>query len=419
MLKRQRNVYLAGVGVALLAIAGLNLLVDPFWVYNTVNASGFNREKVTLHNYLYLHKAHAVYRRPSDKVILGASGAGVGLNPEHPGWGVRAGYNLGLPGAGIREIRLYFEHFHRHRPLTTMVLAVDFAGFNAHRGVKPGYSEERLRSSSWLGHWSTRIHDLMPTLLSASAFNQSVYNLRRNLIVTDETFTRFMANGQAEWTYHRQLVPENGGAASLMLSVEKNFISSVWFPAPAKAFAFEFGGSSMFTEYRELLETAYRDGIETYIVINPSHANLLEALDAAGLWNRFEEWKRQLVGINELVAGQGQRMPFPVWDFAGYNSLTTEPVPGDPETLMAWFWESVHYRPELGQLVLDKIFHHRDPQRVVPDDFGSLIDLRNIDASLAQVRTKKGQYRLEHRPYFAGLSDFAASQLPSRPSQQK
>ena len=84
--------------------------------------------------------------------------------------------------------------------------------------------------------------------------------------------------------------------------------------------------------------------------------------------------------INEQEAARSGESPYPLWDFSGYNSLTTEDVPpdGDSETQMKWYWESSHYKKELGDLVLDRIFDYHHPERIVPDDFGVLLTPKNI-----------------------------------------
>ena len=105
-----------------------------------------------------------------------------------------------------------------------------------------------------------------------------------------------------------------------------------------------------------------------------------------------------MVAINEEEAQRYSRRPFPIWDFSGYNSLTTEPVPplGDTETRMHWYFESSHYQKSLGDLVLDRIFDHQEPGRTVPDDFGILLTSATLEAHLAQIRADRKRWRKAH-----------------------
>jgi hypothetical protein len=74
------------------------------------------------------------------------------------------------------------------------------------------------------------------------------------------------------------------------------------------------------------------------------------------------------------------RRPIPLGDFSGYNSMTTEPVPpsGDTTSRMKWYWESSHYRKELGDLVLDRLLEYEGTGRAIPVDFGILLTRDNL-----------------------------------------
>jgi hypothetical protein len=92
--------------------------------------------------------------------------------------------------------------------------------------------------------------------------------------------------------------------------------------------------------------------------------------------------------INLEEARAAGANPFPLWDFSGFTELTTEPFPplGDKETKMRWYWESSHYKKELGDLVLDRMFDYKHPDREVPKDFGVLLTPENIESHLAWIR---------------------------------
>ena len=103
----------------------------------------------------------------------------------------------------------------------------------------------------------------------------------------------------------------------------------------------------------------------------------------------WEKWKFEIVRINEVEAKRHGKEPFPIWDFSGFNSVTTETIPpiNDSESQMQWYWESSHYKRELGDLVLDRVFNYNNLSRNVPDDFGVLLSLDNIASHLSKVRS--------------------------------
>jgi tetratricopeptide (TPR) repeat protein len=91
------------------------------------------------------------------------------------------------------------------------------------------------------------------------------------------------------------------------------------------------------------------------------------------------------------AAGKPQ---FPLWDFSGFNSVTTEAVPpaGDTTTVMKGFWHESHYKKEVGDLMIDRMFNYSDPARAVPPDFGKLLTPSRIDRWLAETRAQMRAY---------------------------
>ncbi|NEQ87322.1 MAG: hypothetical protein F6K26_47080, partial [Moorea sp. SIO2I5] len=96
-----------------------------------------------------------------------------------------------------------------------------------------------------------------------------------------------------------------------------------------------------------------------------------ESLRVSGLWPELEKWKSRLV---EITA---------VWDFSGYNSITTEAI-GEG---MKNYWDSSHYREEVGDLILNRLFSYQS--QTVPEDFGVLITPENVESHLGKIRNER------------------------------
>ena len=105
-----------------------------------------------------------------------------------------------------------------------------------------------------------------------------------------------------------------------------------------------------------------------------------------------------MVTINEEEALHAGKTPFPLWDFSMYNDFTTEAVPAmaDTQSIMHWWLESAHFKKELGDLILDMIFNYHRSGRSMPDDFGVLLNIENIDSHLQKIRIDRQQYRNSH-----------------------
>lgn len=172
-----------------------------------------------------------------------------------------------------------------------------------------------------------------------------------------------------------------------------------------------------FNHYRTLLRMAYRDNIDLRLLISPSHAWHWEALRIKGAWSRFEHIKRMLVRINAEEADKAGKPAFALWDFSGYNDLSVEevPAPNDEKEHMRWFWESVHYKKPLGDLVLDRVLDYHATGRVAPQDFGVKITPANIEEHLNNLQKGQKEWEEAHPRDVAEILHISEEYERSRP----
>ena len=138
------------------------------------------------------------------------------------------------------------------------------------------------------------------------------------------------------------------------------------------------------------------------MIINPIHARQTYALDAAGLWPLYENWKRDLVAA-------AQRSPelVSLWDFSGVSSCTAENLPPDanPASAMRWYRESSHFRRVLGNRVLDQVVGR-------PDDgacpgLGQRLEPATLAVALADQRAALRHWVETHAADAAEIEDLA------------
>jgi hypothetical protein len=143
-------------------------------------------------------------------------------------------------------------------------------------------------------------------------------------------------------------------------------------------------------DVRAILELCKSRGIRVILLINPMHADKLEILDLLGYWDAFEDWKRELVALASQYSGNSNRGRFPLWDFSGYDSYSTESVPEERGRVLRWFWDPIHCNRALGDVMLRRIFGAGDSR------FGTLLTVDNIELHLAGVREAQRAYRQRH-----------------------
>jgi tetratricopeptide (TPR) repeat protein len=350
-------------------------------------------------------------------VVLGTSRVEVGIDPRHPGWDPGNGpvYNLGLAGSGLKEIYLTLQHaVHASPRLHLAIVGLDFLVFNAHReavvfGTEVlGFDAKRLLLLPDDSCQKSFSHDL-GLFLGTEGLAYSLATIRKQMPQSDidnpvsghlmSWLALYDRDGYRGGSYERAQRANNlhqgfrvwfDGASGREADQEKYYVSRIWRPAPEERYCFERDGKlNTISLFREIVDFARRSHIDVKFFVNPIHARMLVALQEAGLWPQYEDWKRQLVRVLADEASANRVSPFPLWDFSGINTVTTEVVPPPHDlTEMKWWWEPSHYRSSAGDFMLDRILGYKDQVRTIPDDFGVLLTPQNIDAWT--LRTREG-----------------------------
>ncbi len=174
------------------------------------------------------------------------------------------------------------------------------------------------------------------------------------------------------------------------------YSSKIWRAGPDQRYCFTRPGQAdTIAIFRNIVKFARESRIDIRFVINPIHARMLIALQAIGLWPQYEQWKRDLVAVLAEDAERNHAEPFPLWDFSGFNTITTEPIPalGDHRSTMRWWWEPSHFQKAAGNLMLDRVLDYGPGLAAVPPDFGVLLSPANIEFRLAVTRERARAYR--------------------------
>jgi hypothetical protein len=387
----------AGSIAALLAgVGAINLLVDPFDFHGMPRIKGFNADKPEVATHLRLTKAYAVRSLRPRAIIVGSSRAERGLDPNHPGWDGNSEprYNLAIAAANIYEAMRYLQHANCINPLKQVVIGLDFFMFNAYTQNKPDFSEERLCKTKKDASVTFRAHDKIQTIFSLDAIRSSISTVKGPNRGDEVKF--YLPNGQVSWNFGKEKIKKIG-YRNAFLETDNIYLYNY------KFCLYDNSGESTLRYLAEIIKLARSDNIDLKFFISPVHARMLEAKKLAGLWPQYEQWKRELVACLEADASANPgKEPFSLWDFSGYNSITTEavPVPGDLHSNMRFYWESSHYKKEVGDLILNRIF---GKGLVEKSDFGVVISADNIEQHLRSIRIKQKKYEQNHSDDMAEL----------------
>jgi hypothetical protein len=190
----------------------------------------------------------------------------------------------------------------------------------------------------------------------------------------------------------------------------------------SKSHSFDDFEPASLVHFRTLVEECRRHNTHLIVLISPAHARQWSGIWATGLWPEVERWKQELVKILEEDALQNpDKEPFVLWDFGGYNSVTTEEIPliGDTTTKMRWYWESSHYKKEVGDMMLERILNYPNPERQLPPDFGLKLASGNIDEHLRTMSEQQRIWHLQHQQDLQEIMDIVKVAQKERSGKEK
>ncbi|MDH3790652.1 MAG: hypothetical protein OEU09_11665 [Rhodospirillales bacterium] len=376
--------------------ATVSLVVDPYGVHDLLRIEGFNALKPEAQSNLRLAKAYNIRALAPEVIVLGNSRVDTGFDVE---WASTVAgskvYNAGLPGSSIYELYRYLQHAQSASPLRRVVLALDVLSFNTNRGrVTPNFLEGRLNvrvDGSPTPIWDSEfIRDLNHIYVSLPSFMKAVATIREQDSPTTSTRTPYGFNPMIEGHYFLSRM----GYHEAFRRKNRNYIRNL------KRHGLNFNPTKTWPDgsfgyLRRIVQFCRVNGIQLDLFIHPYHAHVLEIMRGTGLWKTFEGWKRELVAVMAADSARNPDGPvYPLWDFSTYNVVTTEAVPRPDQTAakMEWYWESSHYKAEVGRAVAQQMY---DLAGLPPElkDLGNRLTPRNIEEHLASVNEAGAAYR--------------------------
>ena len=155
----------------------------------------------------------------------------------------------------------------------------------------------------------------------------------------------------------------------------------------------------------EALENALRKNcaVRWRLYVNPTHAMTIDGLYWASKGPQYEAWLAALAAMGARL--RKAACDVRLYDFAGFNGVTSEPVPrsGD-RSPMRNYWEPSHYRDLVGAAILARL----DGGAAAADGFGAELLPATVAAHLAQLRTQRSSYQASH-PYETSMAQRIAS----------
>lgn len=376
--------------IAIVAVSCLNYYVDPYlthqWDTPQVQKLRPTREKLSAWS-----KTYAVARLRPAVVYIGNSRTELGLPTGMSLFAGKSVFNSALSGASLGEAIAVVHHAAAVSRLDTVVWGIDAPSFSLVTGSA----------------------GLEPELTTGGPFffaRRALLNIKRGLTVDMTRDSLRLLGGsfgavcRSSLAFYGQRdddcmatgMADRGGTTAAMVPRLREFRAG---DGPATAAIGAFDAS---------LGELCRNGTRVRLYINPTHALTLDALYWSGKWAPMEAWQGAVTRLVERrrVSGCDLRL----FDFSGYNSITTEPIPQvSKRREMANYWEASHYRAHVGRMILGRLFG--EPQ-AAPVDFGVELDSATLPAHLARMRAERERYHVEHAEETAFVRAALAAPAP-------
>lgn len=375
-----------------MAIPLLNMLVDPLDVFRIVRQEGFNRIKSNYTTYSRLAKPAQVERGNYPKLAIGSSRVLMGMPMTGTAWNddPAQAFNLGLNGANLRVTRDLFEHAITTTDVRDVVMTVDFFMFNAWNATVPYDQPVAHRGETRFERLRRQRDTYMGLLFSPGVTKASFATLRRQRPKYDKQ----LADGGTNPRHELNQALQDGYEVRFQ-QFEDRVVRSGWSLCTDNRYDFQAGDLDAFSFYRDILRLAKQHHIRLKLFISPEHVRMLEMMAAAGFWDEFEQMKHQLVSQLEAEFGSDSKQ-VELWDFSGYNAYTAEEIPARIGDSMQWYFDSSHFTPALGKLLLDSMYGSTP---VIGRRLGS----DNLAAVQQQVRQEQAAWRATHPQQVAQL----------------
>jgi hypothetical protein len=401
---RYLGIWAASLGALLAAIIALCVTADPYAVIGTPGIRGLTMQKPAAADWPRVTKAYMVARQHPATIVLGNSAADVGFNPASAAWPAawRPVFNLAIDGGlPITNLR-FLQHALASTSPAHVVITINFLEClvfppqpQAAATQNQFDFEPRMRvlaDGTPNPHFAkARLADIIFSTLSFSAVHDSIETL---LHQSDGNETYETASGWNDGGKFRRWAREDG-AYGLFTNKDISNIEQYRRWEAAKRLDID--------PVAQMVRLARARGADVTVAILPTHVDGLEIRRQMGLQADYDRWKTALVNsVAQAAPGGGVS----IWDFSGYSPYMEEAVPnaGDHVHHFRWFWEPVHFQPELGDLMTARMTG--SPSR---DDFGVQLTQANLAAQIAAFHAGEASWVAAHKQDVARIAGLIAA----------
>jgi hypothetical protein len=389
---------LATLFLVLSVAAGFCVLVDPYGIFGTPTLPRVNAIKSAAALRVRLSKAYRVALADPATLVVGSSVINLGIDPESPAWlpAHRPVFNLGIDGAPLAEQRRFLLNALAvaHPKLVLIVTSFEDV-MPSVEGEMSSFDPElralddgRPNPHFALAHFK----DLVSATLSFRAIADSAQTLIRQAgpWINYQRNDGFEINSPEE----RYAATQGVRAAVAKMDSDLALRISAWTRRPVWSLE----------PLDVMIRAARAAGADVVVAIPPVNTDIVEIRRQIGLAQDVAAWRS---GIALVVAADaaalGGRERVKLWDFGGLSPYTTTSLPLEFDMAKRWFWDTAHFSPGLGTLIIGRIEGRGDPS-----DFGIVVDAQNEEKTAADFSAAERKWVDTHPDDVGRVSDLLA-----------
>lgn len=364
------------VGLVLGGVGTANVLADPSGVWAPLGLDALEPDRMAPSR---TTRGEQLRQGDWQVLLLGTSRILLGISPEDPAFGDRRVLNAGLKGTNLYELRHLLDYAMATNELEEVFLFLDFHAFSGALRTAGDFDASRLNPAK------REVDYRLEKLFGMRSLRESITVAKRH------------------WRDRPTAEDKNARRRQIFDAMLEDFATN-----PTLFGGFR-GVASRVEILEDMLAANRAAGIRTTIVILPVHATFLETIRVTGLWDAFEQWKRDVVRTaRESQEGTGASVP--VWDFTDYDAFSTEAFDATPEAIapLRWFRDPSHINRDLGDRVLARIAG----EARATDEIGVRLDETDLDRHLARVRANRDRYATENPREVAWVESLVTASRP-------
>lgn len=379
-------------------LAAFNLAVDPYASFRWSDIAGFNQAKSLKRDGGRVNKSVILANHRFDTLFFGTSQGEVGLNPDSAVLD-GAGFNASLSNSNMVELSRTADYAARHQSPRLVVIALDFMAFSSSEVVAGDFLQSGFHGTSHASAYLRR-------LFSIDTVRDSIGVIKRSRRGEGQVFTKTGRVDPGMRPHHDYLADFDGVVRGLVAA--EGAPKALPATLPQHSFATFAYQPERVERLRALAGRFAAKGTRVLLFVAPVHARYLDVIAEAGALPQYEQWKRDLAALAASA-------PCEIWDFSGFTTISTEPLPTTTAGTMRGYWDAGHFKAEIGDMVLARMLGREDRVGRLPADFGTILRPESVDGVLERFKRGRAAWQQDFPQESAAVKHLIQAMKESKP----